>query len=112
MKSYTTIMYAKNLPKDEFWLGVLDASGKITHFTDFILEQPMPRLLKADNMFYYVKVDDDNGKLDVCVAQWYMAMTKEEPSGRSIADMVRNGHLNPIESANKILEIMHGTRKH
>jgi hypothetical protein len=105
-------MYALNLMESEFWLGELNTEGQITGFTNFILGQPLPRLLKGDNMFYYVQVQDDNGELDVHVVQWYMALSKTDPlKHHSIASMVESGIVDPIESGNKILQL-HRKPKH
>lgn len=111
MHTYTTIMYAKDLAKSEYWLGEVDENGIITNFIDFILEHDKPQLLNADNMFYYVTVETDGEHLVVEPVQWYMAMSKTEPSGRPIADMVKDGTLNPLESANKLMELHQGFKR-
>ena len=111
MQTYSTVMYARDLMNSEFWLGEINAEGQITGFTNFILGQPLPRLLKGDNMFYYVQVQDENGELDVHVVQWYLAFPKSDMQHRSIASMVEDGTLDPIDSANKILQL-HRKRKH
>lgn len=104
-------MYARNLLKSEFWLGEVNAQGEITGFTDFKLAQPLPRLLGGENMFYYVHVEDNDGELDVHVVQWYMAFAKQDMKHRSVAQMVEQGLCNPIEAANKLMQV-HKKRLH
>lgn len=104
MRSYSTIMYALDLSKREFWLGEVDGSGTITGFTNFILSHNLPHHLNDENLFYYVKVEDNNGDLDVHVAQWYAAIPKSDAyPHRSIVAMSADGTIDPIEAANKLL---------
>ena len=111
MRSYPSIMYAADLSRSEFWLGETDETGTVTGFTNFILRQPLPRLLTGDNLFYYVQVQDNNGELDVYVAQWYIATPKDGSMRLSICQMIENGTIDPVEAANNLLAL-HRKLKH
>jgi hypothetical protein len=106
-------MYGGNMFKSEFYLGELDNAGKIIAFTDFILQQPLPRLTAGPNMFYHVQVEDNEGELDVHVLGWYMGLAKNDPLGHhSIVSMIEQGIIDPIETANKLLDAVKRIVKH
>lgn len=105
MRTYGTIMYAENLEQSEFWLGEVDSNGVITSYTNFKLSRPN-RMLMDENVMYYVQVRELESDIDVHVAQWYTAIPKEEnPKHYTVAEMAREGMLNPIEVGNWLLDL-------
>ena len=104
MKSYRSVMYALDLSRSEFWLGEVDDNGVITGFTDFILDHKVPHTISGYEMFYYVDVMEDEGHLEAQIIQWYAASPKTGQR-ESITSLAERGILNPIESANKIMDL-------